>query len=141
MIFAPRIEATPLPTANEQKEATTFLTSCASLLKLLEKPDVGPALLELRKVTDTRIGNLLGFMNAFNLRFGPAKTPKQREVYHNLYQILDQTCRTALAEAKLGSTPGTPPNPKDATDFLQNVEHGRSPGATSPPRTNAKSLQ
>jgi len=136
-----RIEAMPLPTAYEQKEATTFLTSCASLLNLLKKPDIGPALLELRKITDTRIGNLLGFMQAFNLRFGPAKTPKQRQVYHDLYQVLDQTRRTVLAEAKLGSTPSAPANPKDATDFLQTVEPGRSRGATSPPKTNAKSLQ
>ncbi len=136
-----RIEATPLPTAYEQKTATTFLTSCASLLKLLEKPDIGPAILELRKVTDTTVGNLLGFMSTFNLRFGPAKTPKQRQVYRNLYQILDQTRRTVLAEAKLASTPSAPPNPKDATDFLQSVEQGRSRGAASPPKTNAKGLQ
>jgi hypothetical protein len=140
-----RIEATPLPKAYEQKEATIFLTSCASLLDLLEKPNIGPALLELRKVSDTRIGNLLGFMHAFNLTFGPAKTPKQRQVYHQLYQILDQTRHTVMAEAKRGSPPAEKANPKDATNFFQNLFRGRSKVGTTTraprPRNEPKALE
>jgi hypothetical protein len=121
-----KIEAEPLKNAAEQNEAMTFINSCESLLDLLQKPDIGPAIIELRKVTDTTIGNLLGFMHTFNLRFGPATTPKQREIYRQLYEILDRTRDTVLAEAKLGSPYSAGANPKHATDFLQGVKQGRS---------------
>jgi hypothetical protein len=123
-----KVEAEPLKNATEQNEAMTFINSCESLLDLLQKPDIGPAILELRKVTDTTIGKLLGFMHTFNLRFGPATTPKQRQIYRQLYEILDQTRDTVLAEAKLGSPSTAGANPKDATDFLQGVKQGRSQG-------------
>jgi len=127
-----QIEAEPLKLTVDQQEAQTFLTACSSLLDLLQKPDIGPALLELRKVTDTTIGSLLGFMHAFNLRFGPAKSPQQRQAYRHLYGLLDQTRRTILAEAKLGSPLEGKANPKDATNFFQNLTRGRSRGGATP---------
>ena len=57
-----KVEAQPLADPLDQQEAMKFLTTCSSLLGLLEKPDIQPAILELRKVTDTTIGALLGFM-------------------------------------------------------------------------------
>ena len=42
----------------------------------------------MEKRPDATLGELLGFMNAFNLRFGPATTPKQKEVYDSLYPKL-----------------------------------------------------
>jgi hypothetical protein len=121
-----KIEAEPLKLASDQKEAMTFITACERLLDLLQKPDIGPAILELRKVTDTTIGALLGFMHGFNLRFGPAQTPKQRQIYRQLWEILDQTRDNVLAQARLGSPSGGGANPKHATDFLQGLKPGRS---------------
>src|SRR5262249_19607715 len=110
----------------------TFIAHCLSILDLMEHPDIRPAILELRKLTDTRVGNLLGFMNAFNLRFGPATTPKQRQVYSQLYEILDATRDRVLAAAKLDSSPVARANPKDMTGFLGDLSKagkgsGRSP--------------
>ena len=99
-----KVEAQPLPDPLDQQEAMKFLTTCSSLLGLLEKPDIQPAILELRKVTDTTIGALLGFMSAYNLRFGVAKTLKEKQAYHRLFALLDQTRDEILAEAKLDST-------------------------------------
>ena len=99
-----KVKAQPLADPLDQQEATKFLTTCSSLLGLLEKPDIQPAILELRKVTDTTIGALLGFMSAYNLRFGVAKTLKEKQAYHRLFAILDQTRDEILAEAKLDST-------------------------------------
>ena len=101
MTFSSKLVAQPLKDPDHQKEAQRFLTACTSLLNLLEMPNIRPALLELRKVQDTTIGNLLGFMSAFNLRFGPATSPSQRQVYSQLFQILNQTRDRILAEAKL----------------------------------------
>ena len=72
------------------------------------------------------IGNLLGFMHAYNLRFGPATTPKQRQTYHQLFAILDQTRDQILAEAKLDSKTAARANPSNATDFFQKMDQGRS---------------
>ena len=65
-----KVTAQPLADPLDQQEADKFLTTCSNLLGLLAKPDIQPAILELKKVQDTTIGNLLGFMHAFNLRFG-----------------------------------------------------------------------
>src|SRR5262249_19782650 len=115
-----KVESQPLVDPADQEEALRFLTACSSLLGLLEQPDVGPALVELRKVQDTMVGNLLGFMHAYNLRFGAATTPKQQEVYHQLFAILDKTRDEVMAEAKLDQTATARANPRQAADFFQN---------------------
>jgi hypothetical protein len=131
-----KLEAQPLKDPDDQKEALKFTTACTFLLGLLEKPDISPALLELRKVQDTMVGNLLGFMHVYNLRFGAATTNKEREAYHRLFGILDQTRDEILAEAKLDSAPTAPANPSHATDFFQSMNQGRPQGgrAPQPPR-------
>jgi len=127
-----KVEAQPLKDPEDQKEALRFLTACSSLLGLLEKPNISPALLELRKIQDTMVGNLLGFMHAYNLRFGAAKTPRERQAFHQLFAILDQTRDQILGEAKLDNTASTRANAKHATDFFQNLGQGRSPGGATP---------
>ncbi len=130
-----RLEAQPLKDPNHQKEALKFITACTWLVGLLQKPDIGPAILALRKVQNTMVGNLLGFMNAYNLRFGPATTPKQREVYGQLFEILDTTRDRILAEAKLDSAPLPNTNPTSAEDFFQKLDQGSSrAGASAQPR-------
>ncbi len=69
-----KVQAEPLKNPDHQKEALRFLTACTSLLGLVERPNIGPAILELRKIQDTMVGNLLGFMHVYNLRFGAATT-------------------------------------------------------------------
>ncbi len=127
-----KVEAQPLKDPEHQKEALRFLTACTSLLNLLDMPNIRPAILELKKVQNTMIGNLLGFMSAYNLRFGPATTPGQRQAYSQLFGILDQTRDQMLAEAKLENTPPPAANAKNAIDFFQKVEQGRSKTAASP---------
>jgi hypothetical protein len=126
-----QLEAQPLKDPDDQKEALRFLTACSSLLGLLEKPNISPALLELRKVQDTMVGNLLGFLHAYNLRFGAAKTPKERQAFHRLFEILDQTRDQILAEARLDSTSSPRATAKHAADFFQSLGQGRSRGKSS----------
>jgi hypothetical protein len=132
-----RLEAQPLTDPNHQKEALRFLTTCTSLLGLLEMPNIRPALLELRKIQDTWVGNLLGFMHAYNLRFGVATTPEQRRAYQQLFEILDQTRDQILAEAKIDRQTPAPTNPSNATDFYQKLNEGGSRAGAFPraPRT------
>lgn len=66
-------------------QATNYLKGLAGLSKTLEKPNVEKLIAELEKVKTTSVGNLIGFMHAYNLRFAAAETPKQRAVYETLY--------------------------------------------------------
>ena len=96
--------AQPLEDEDDQQAALKFINASTALVGLLEKPDIRPALAELKKVKDTSLGNLLGFMHAFNLRFGAASTLKEKQAYQQLYGILDQTRDQILSEAKLEPT-------------------------------------
>lgn len=127
-----KITTYPLADPLDQQEATKFLTACSSLVGLLKKPDIQPALIELRKVKDTTVGHLLGFMSAFNLRFGVAKTLKERQAYQQLFEILDGTRDRILAEAKLESTATARANPRQATQIFQ--ELNPAPPQGGPPR-------
>jgi hypothetical protein len=133
-----KITAQPLPDPLDQQEATKFLTTSSYLLGLLRKPDIQPALLELRKVQDTTVGNLLGFMHSYNLRFGVANTVKEKQAYQRLFEILDGTRDAILAEAKLDSTATARATPGHATEFFQSLNQGRPQGGTPAPPQPAR---
>jgi hypothetical protein len=120
-----KLEPQPLKDPLDQKEALRFITAASALLGLLEKPNIQPAILELRKVQDTMLGNLLGFMNGYNLRFGAATSPKERLAFQRLFAILDRTRDEVLAEAKIDSKPASSGNPSDATNFFEKLEQAR----------------
>jgi hypothetical protein len=115
------LQANPLTDPADQRDANRFLNACSSVMALLAKPNIRPVLLELRKVKDTTIGNLLGFMHVYNLRFGPAKTVPEKNAYQQLFPILDSTRNG-------GSTA--------ATDFYHGLEQGRQPKPAPPPASN-----
>jgi hypothetical protein len=96
--------ALPLEDKAENQKAVKFVKTLTALTGLLEKPDIGQVLEELTKMERTSVGNLLTFLHTFNLRLAPATTPRQREVYRDLYPILVQTRDRILGEAKLEST-------------------------------------
>jgi hypothetical protein len=131
-----KVEAYPLADPLDQKDALNFVTACSALIGMLQKPDIQPALLDLRKLTDTTIGNLLGFMHAYNLRFGAATTPKERQAFQRLFAILDQTRDEVLAAAGIKGFPTGKTNPQHANDFFQSLSQARrKPGAgPQPPR-------
>jgi hypothetical protein len=128
-----RVTAQPLPDPLDQQAANKFLAGCSSLLRLMEKPDIQPAILELRKVQDTTIGSLLGFMSAFNLRFGVAKTLKEKQIYRQLFEVLDRTRDQILSEAKLDSTATARVSPGQATEIFHKMNSGRAGRQTPQP--------
>lgn len=112
-----KIGSQPLKDEDDQRQAQKFINATTSLLGLLNKPDTRQALDELRKVKNTTMGTLLGFMHAYNLRFAPAQTLKQKQVYHQLYESMDQTRDEILAEAKIDLKQRNSTNPEVVTDF------------------------
>ncbi len=127
-----KLDAQPLADPDDQKDAVKFLTSCTSLLDMLQKPDIQPALLDLRKLKDTTIANLLGFMHAYNLRFSAATTPKERSAYQQLYPLLAQTRDGVLSAAQLDGAPGGQPDPNQAHEFFQNLDQARAHRGNGP---------
>ena len=120
-----------------RRDSDNFLKALLGLTKMLATPDVARFLKELDTVQTASVGELLGFMNSFNLRFGPADTPIQQNAYSQLYPLL-----TALRDQVGPQNPtafGEGPNPKNATDFFSNVpyEHLQAaqgtPTGTPPP--------
>jgi hypothetical protein len=129
-----KVEAQPLADPSDQTAALGFVIASSSLLDLLEKPNIGPAILELKTIQDTTIGNLLGFMHAFNLRFGIATTPAERRAYSQLFEILDTTRDQLLAATKFDEKSFPPSKPSDATEFFQSLEKGRARAAGASPK-------
>jgi hypothetical protein len=128
-----KVTAQPLTDPLDQQDATRFLNAGSSLLALLRKPDIQPALIELKKVQDTTVGNLLGFMHSFNLRFGVANTVREKQAYQQLFEILDGTRDQILAEARLDSTATAQAGPRHVPDFLQNMNQGQPKGGAPQP--------
>jgi hypothetical protein len=75
-------------TRDERNEALTYLKGMSGLARMLENPDTIQALKELKKIETTQVANLVAFMQAYNLRFGPADSAAQRKAYRTLYPIL-----------------------------------------------------
>jgi len=81
-------ETIPKTQQPEHLQAINYLKGLAGLAKMLERPNVETVLSELEKVDKTTVGHLLAFMHTYNLRFGPATTPRQKAVYRDLYPII-----------------------------------------------------
>ncbi len=100
--------------SKDRVEADRYLKALHGLVAMLDTPALDLILAGVEKRPDATVGELLGFMNAFNFRFGPATTPKQREVYDSLYprlvdlrnQIAPALAATAAAPASGGTEPG-----------------------------------
>ena len=130
-----KIKAKPLAD-RDQKDANNFLKGMTALLRLVEMPDVKAVLDELRDMKSTSVGNLLAFMHTFNLRFGPAETPRQRMIYEKLYPLVDQSRDRVLEEIK--PSPSTESKTDDVPihDFFSAMDPKhleRKKKATTPP--------
>jgi hypothetical protein len=82
-------------------ESRDRLKAIAGLTKLLYSPKIEQIIAELEDYQGTTLGDLLGFMQAFNLRFAPANSFRQRQIYFKLYGMLAEQ---ANGSGSLGST-------------------------------------
>ncbi len=55
---------------------------------MLHDPSMKKFLAMLEDGQERTVGDLIAFMNAYNLRFGPAKSDRQIEIYTRLVPIL-----------------------------------------------------
>jgi len=112
---------------DQRREAQNFVKTLIGMSRMLGKPNVDKVIAELDKVKSTTLGSLLGFMHTFNLRFGPATTPRQRAIYEELYPMMASHRDRVLKESGLAENnppkTQTPPPPasKRPTDFFQGM--------------------
>ena len=83
-----KFEKTVPQTSPDYVSAHWALKAMDGITKMLYSPTMDKVLSELEDYQGTKLGDLLGFMQAFNLRFGPAKSYRQRLIYQRLYPML-----------------------------------------------------
>lgn len=127
-----KLETHPLPEFRDQQAAQKWLKTLAGLIRMLGMPDTKEAFDKLKEVKSTSVANLLAFMQTFNLRFGPATTPREKLIYNRLYPVMDGT-RDRIREAL-----GTKANPTEVSELFSNLSvdqlQGKGQGAPQPPK-------
>jgi hypothetical protein len=91
-IYATEEKAGKLLARNSRprNEADRYLKALHGLVSMLKTPAIDVILAGVENRPDATLGDLLRFMSAFNLRFGAAATPRQQQVYLELYPKLVQ---------------------------------------------------
>ena len=82
--------------------ANDTIKAMAGLTKMLYSRKVEEILAELQDYQGTTLGDLLGFMQAFNLRFAPANSFRQRQIYLKLYPMLAEQAYGAAGSSSVG---------------------------------------
>jgi hypothetical protein len=109
-----KVQATiPITKQPDHLQAMNYLKGLAGLSRMLEKPNVDAVLAELEKIKNTTAGNLLAFMHTYNLRFAPATTPRQRDIYRGLYPTLVLTRDNVIGKPGEKAEPAPQPRPVD----------------------------
>lgn len=75
-------------TSPDYVPAEQHIKALAGIAKMLYSPKMEKILAELDDYQGTTLGELLTFMQAFNLRFAPANSYRQRSIYLKLYPML-----------------------------------------------------
>jgi hypothetical protein len=78
-------------------DAKDYLTTLDGLSRLLGDPSMKALLQRLEAGQERTVGDLIAFMNSFNLRFGPATTERQVEIYERLIPALAAVRDAAVA--------------------------------------------
>jgi hypothetical protein len=126
-----KLEENPPDDRTQLIEAKNYVKTLLGLSRMLENPRVEKAIAALEKHPKTTLGSLLGFMHAYNLRFGPANKADQREIYDNLYPKLvahrDRVYKdTGIADVAPPKVKGHP------TDFFQGMHLDHLEGKDTP---------
>ena len=87
------------------QDALEYFTTLASLSRLLSDPSMKAFLEQLDDNHERTVGDLVAFMNAYNLRFGPTTSDRQLEIYARLVPALATIREQAVSGGAAPSTP------------------------------------
>ncbi len=122
-IYAAEEKAARILPANtlERNQVDKYFKALHGLVVMLKTPAIDDIVAGVEKRPDATLGDLLSFMNAFNLRFGVASTPQQRRAYSLLYPEL------VRLRAEVASTLASSAAPKtrntEAEDFFSRMSY------------------
>jgi hypothetical protein len=133
-----KLAAQPLEPGAATQEALKFFKTVAGLIRMLERPDTSEAFNQLRSITSTSLGNLLAFMEVYNLRFGAATTPAQRSTYRRLFPLLDNVRNRIVQEAKLTDHAEVLDNPACVGEFFSKFDAKQAEVRAKQAETRAK---
>jgi hypothetical protein len=119
------------PGTKERNEVERYLKSVRGLLNMLQTPALNLLLSDVGKHPEATLADLLGFMSAYNLRFGLAKTEPQRAAYNQLYPMLIRL-RDETAPA-LASSPPLKGDPAAVGEFFSGMSNAKSKVAPPQP--------
>jgi hypothetical protein len=104
-----RFRAKFVKNANEfdggYQDSQDYFTTLAGLTRLLNDPAMKTFLSQLDDGQERTVGDLIAFMNAFNLRFGPATSERQISLYTRLVPALQGVRDAAIVGGAPQSTP------------------------------------
>jgi hypothetical protein len=95
------------------------LKAMDGLTKMLYSPTMDKVLSELEDYQGTTLGDLLSFMQAFNVRFGPAKSYQQRVIYQHIYPMLAEQANSASGAGGVSGAASAAAN--EAVKTVENV--------------------
>jgi hypothetical protein len=116
----------------DRNEVDRYLKALHGLIGMLDSPALDVILAGVDKRPEATLGELLAFMDAFNLRFGQATTPRQRVVYQELYTKL-VALRDEVAPI-LAASAARQPQASAVADFFSKMDindlqkHAPAPG-------------
>jgi hypothetical protein len=79
--------------------ARDTIKAMSGLTRMLYSPKMEQILAELEDYSGTTLGDLLALMQSFNLRFAPANSFRQRQIYLKLYPMLAEQANGSLGSA------------------------------------------
>lgn len=87
------------------EDADQFLRTMAGMIRLLEAPQGGAVYRMIETYDQGTMADLVGFMHAYNLRFGRANTDRQKEIYRQLDEMLGKVPAEAPGSADVATKP------------------------------------
>jgi hypothetical protein len=98
------VKQVPLQNTSDYIEAQNTIKAMSGLIAMLDSSKIEKVLAELEDYQGTTLGDLLAFMQAFNLRFGVANSYRQRMIYNKLYPMLAEQANGTLGNLSGGVT-------------------------------------
>lgn len=119
-------------------DAERHLKTLLGLTYMLETPSLDVYLADVAKVDSVSLSKLLVFMQSFNLRFGVAQNPAQKEAYATLYPILVDTRKKLFGEGT-GTLPLNAPKLSDRAKRAKDYFSGMRADEAHPHAKRSKS--
>ena len=113
--------------------ARDTINAMKGLIKMLYSPQMEKVLAELDDYQGTTLGDLLGFMQAFNLRFSPANSYRQRQIYAKLYPMLAEQANSSSLGSAVGDVSSV------ATTAVNDVENVGGQAVRRPRKSGRRS--